>query len=75
MWTEIGCSLKKTYIKINTTVAFIEVEKTPKRSGDPFCRESPEEKESLSYKEGHFETQQETSYNTISTAALIVANQ
>lgn len=53
-------------------LAFNEI-KNSKEKCDPFCSESPEENESLSYKEGHFKNQQET--NTINTAALTVTNQ
>lgn len=40
----------------------------------PFFTKSPEEKESLSYKEGHFENQHVASNRTISTAPLTVAS-
>lgn len=38
-----------------------------------FFTKSPEEKESLSYKKGHFETQRVARYRTINTASLAVA--
>lgn len=51
---------------------FITRRKTTKEEWWPFFTKSPEEKESLSYKKGHFETQHVARNRTINTASLTV---
>lgn len=49
---------------------FHYTQKTTKEDWWPFFTESPEEKESLSYKKGHFETRRVAQTSTINTAPL-----
>lgn len=62
------------YTRTNITM-FHYTEKIINEDWWPFFTKSPEEKESLSYKKGHFETQHVACNRTTNTASLTVARE